>query len=31
LLDKVHAFLGRFVSYPDEHAHVAHTLWCLRT
>jgi hypothetical protein len=29
LLDKVHAFLGRFVSYPDEHAHVAHTLWCV--
>jgi Protein of unknown function (DUF3631) len=31
LLDKVHAFLGRFVSYPDEHAHVAHTLWCVHT
>ena len=27
LLDDVHAFLGRFVAYPSEHAHVAHTLW----
>jgi hypothetical protein len=27
LLDKVHAFLGRFVAYPTKHAHVAHTLW----
>jgi hypothetical protein len=27
LLDDVHAFLGRFVSYPSEAAHVAHTLW----
>lgn len=27
LLDRVHAFLGRFVAYPSEHAHVAHTLW----
>lgn len=27
LLDNVHAFLGRFVSYPREHAQVAHTLW----
>jgi hypothetical protein len=26
-LDEVHAFLARFVSYPSEHAHVAHTLW----
>jgi hypothetical protein len=26
-LDNVHAFLGRFISYPSEHAHVAHTLW----
>jgi hypothetical protein len=29
LLAAVHAFLGRFVSYPDEHSHVAHTLWCV--
>jgi hypothetical protein len=27
LLGEVHGFLGRFVSYPSEHAHVAHTLW----
>jgi hypothetical protein len=27
LLDQVHAFLGRFVSYPSMFAHVAHTLW----
>jgi len=27
LLDDVHDFLGRFVAYPSEHAHVAHTLW----
>src|SRR5829696_2190146 len=26
-LDRVHAFLGRFVAYPSGHAHVAHTLW----
>jgi hypothetical protein len=27
LLRKVHAFLGRFVSYPSVDAHIAHTLW----
>jgi phage/plasmid primase-like uncharacterized protein len=27
VLDQVHAYTGRFVSYPDEHAHIAHTLW----
>jgi len=27
LLEDVHAFLGRFVSYPQPEAHVAHTLW----
>jgi hypothetical protein len=27
LLNQVHAFLKRFVSYPSEHASVAHTLW----
>ncbi len=27
-LKRVYEFLGRFVSYPSEHAHVAHTLWC---
>ena len=27
LLDCVHNFLARFVAYPSEDAHVAHTLW----
>jgi hypothetical protein len=27
LLDDICAFLGRFVSYPSEHARIAHTLW----
>jgi hypothetical protein len=27
LLAEVHKFLGRFVAYPSDHAHVAHTLW----
>jgi hypothetical protein len=27
LLADVHAFLGRFVAYPSDHAHIAHTLW----
>ena len=31
LLDVVHAFLGRFVAYPSEHGHVAHTLWIAHT
>ena len=31
LLDRVYAFLGRFVAYPSEHAQVAHTLWIAHT
>src|SRR4051812_24192932 len=31
LLEAVHAFLGRFVAYPSEEAHVAHTLWVAHT
>lgn len=31
LLDQVHAYLGRFVAYPSEHAHTAHTLWIAHT
>ena len=31
VLGEVYAFLGRFVSYPSEHAHVAHALWCAHT
>jgi hypothetical protein len=27
LLDEVYNFLGRFVAFPSEEAHVAHTLW----
>jgi hypothetical protein len=27
----VHAFLGRLISYPSEHAHSAHTLWIAHT
>lgn len=30
-VDHVHEFLGRFVSYPSGHAHVAHTLWIAHT
>lgn len=28
-LNAAYNFLGRFVSYPSEHARVAHTLWCV--
>lgn len=31
ILGDVHDFLGRFVAYPSEHAHVAHTLWIAHT
>ena len=31
MLQKVFAFLGRFVAYPSEHARVAHALWCVHT
>ncbi|THJ24513.1 MAG: DUF3631 domain-containing protein [Nitrospira sp. CG24E] len=31
ILDEVYDFLGRFVSYPSEAAHVAHTLWICHT
>ena len=27
LLDEVYDFLDRFIAYPSESAHVAHTLW----
>src|SRR5215203_1558926 len=27
MLSAVYKFLGRFVAYPSEHAHVAHALW----
>ncbi|MGV7215025.1 DUF3631 domain-containing protein [Bradyrhizobium sp. UFLA05-112] len=31
LLDDVRCFLCRFVSYPSEHAAIAHTLWIAHT
>lgn len=31
LLSEVYEFLGRFVAYPSEHAHVAHALWIIHT
>ena len=31
LLTETHAYLGRFIAYPNEHAHVAHTLWIAHT
>ncbi|MFO1185764.1 MAG: DUF3631 domain-containing protein [Bauldia sp.] len=31
ILDAVHAFLGRFIAYPSDAAHVAHTLWIAHT
>lgn len=27
ILAEVHDYLGRFVAYPSEHAHLAHCLW----
>lgn len=27
VLDRISAFLGRFIAYPNEHAHRAHVLW----
>jgi len=29
MIERVFSFLGRFVAYPNEHAHVAHALWCI--
>jgi hypothetical protein len=31
MLTAVYDFLGRFVAYPSEHAHVAHSLWIVHT
>ena len=31
LLEDVHAFLARFVVYPSQEAHTAHTLWIAHT
>jgi hypothetical protein len=31
MIGDIYDFLGRFVSYPSEHAHVAHALWCVHT
>src|SRR5262249_22248129 len=31
ILDDVYSFCGRFVRYPSEEAHIAHTLWIAHT
>ncbi|MDP3089634.1 MAG: DUF3631 domain-containing protein [Nitrospira sp.] len=31
IFDEVYAYLGKFVSYPSEAAHVAHALWIVHT
>src|SRR3954462_12724584 len=31
MMASLYGFLGRFVSYPSEHAHVAHALWIVHT
>src|SRR5215217_7955746 len=31
LLNEVHSFLGKFVAYPSEAAHIAHTLWVVHS
>jgi hypothetical protein len=31
MMTALHAFLGRFVAYPSEHAHDAHALWIVHT
>lgn len=31
VLEDVHAYMARFVDYPSDHAHVAHTLWIAHT
>ena len=31
ILSDVHEFTGRFVAFPSEEAHIAHTLWIMHT
>jgi hypothetical protein len=31
ILDQIHGFLARFIAYPSDHAHLAHTLWVAHT
>lgn len=31
LMDAIYDFLGRFIAYPSEAAHVAHVLWIQHT
>jgi len=31
ILSDVHEFSGRFVAFPSEEAHIAHTLWVMHT
>jgi hypothetical protein len=29
MIEEVYSFLGRFISYPNEYAHIAHALWII--
>src|SRR6516162_9064440 len=31
ILDSIYTFAGRFIAYPSEHDHAAHSLWCAHT
>lgn len=31
ILNEIYEFTGRYVSYPSEHAHIAHVLWIAHT
>jgi hypothetical protein len=31
MIEAVHRFLSRFISYPSKHAHVAHALWIVHS
>jgi hypothetical protein len=31
MIEAVHGFLGRFIAYPSDDAHVAHSLWVAHT
>src|SRR5687768_14283003 len=31
MIEAIMVFLGRFVSYPSKHTHVAHALWIVHT
>lgn len=31
LLNEIYCYIGKFISYPSRHAHLAHTLWIAHT